>query len=216
MALPKPTSPLRKPKSAEVPRRIVATPKIGADGLFVQQDTRGWTNKEKAEHELEENHNRERFASKFNYADPFIGNTRTFDEDGRYNCGACNQAQAKRCLIIGELVQIDLEAGSCYGWENLCAGDPELDFGPKGVSDAEAMAYGVAKNGKGFGCGDGETGEKCPWASTAYEPDSRGRKLYCGKGNMRVYFNACCKLNGKDVENEYEGNKAVKEDKDDY
>jgi hypothetical protein len=51
-------------------------------------------------------------------------------------------------------------------------------------------SYGVAANGKGFGC------HRCPFASKAFSPDSAGRDLYCGKGDFRVYGNACCALNG--------------------
>jgi hypothetical protein len=58
----------------------------------------------------------------------------------------------------------------------------------------EVASYGVAQNGVGFGC------HRCPYASRAIQPDSRGRDLYCGKGDFRTYGTACCALNGAPVE----------------
>ena len=111
---------------------------------------------------------------------------RTFDEQGDYNCGRCNQANGYKCLLV-DITEIDREAGSCGDWEILCAGDPEMKLNEKSV---DAAGYGIAANGKGFGC------HRCPFASRAFSPDSRGRDLYCGKGDFRVFFNACCVLNG--------------------
>ncbi len=54
-------------------------------------------------------------------------------------------------------------------------------------------SYGEALNGKGFGC------HRCPFSSKAIAPDSAGRTLYCGKGDFRVYPNACCAINGAPV-----------------
>lgn len=161
------------------PVRSVTEPPRGKDGLFIQP------NDASAEREVIERHNRERFAAHFKYGDPEI-NPNTFDERGDYNCGRCNQADGSYCLLV-DIPRIDREAGSCGDWEILCAGDPEMELREKSV---EASGYGVAKNGKGFGC------HRCPYASPAYEPDSRGRSLYCGKGDFRVFTNACCVLNG--------------------
>lgn len=150
------------------------------NGLFVQPDD------DSAEREVTENHNRERFASHFKFADMYTGNTRTYDEDGRYNCGRCNQADGTKCLLV-KILAINLKAGSCGDWENIDAGDPEMRLHEKSIASA---GYGVAANGIGFGC------QRCPYASAAYEPDSRGRDLYCGKGDFRTYSTACCGLNG--------------------
>ncbi len=163
--------------------RKVLSPERGKDGLFIQTKEVG------ADREVVENHNRQRFASHFNYADPYTGNTRTFDEEGRYNCGRCNQADQEKCLLVS-VQKIDEEAGSCGDWENTCAGDPEMLLLEK---TPDLAAYGVAKNGVGFGC------HRCPYASMANEVDSRGRSLYCGKGDFRVFPLACCRLNGASV-----------------
>ncbi len=165
------------------PVRIILTPKIGAGGLFIQPDDVS------PQRETIEQHNRDAAAGHFKYADPFTGLTRTFDEAGDYNCGRCNQADKLKCLLVAPLT-IDRDAGSCGDWENLCAGDAEMKRQYKTV---ETAGYGVAKNGKGFGC------HRCPFASKAIAPDSRGRDLYCGKLDCRVFSNACCALNGAPV-----------------
>ena len=170
-------------------RPIMVHP-IGTDGLFIQPDTRKWDDKRKAKYELEEAHNRERFANKFDYADPWTGNTRTYDPDGRYNCGTCNQHEETECELLGDQVTLDLEAASCAKYEDESGGDPELDFGPKGVASPEDVGYGVSANGKGFGC------HRCPFMNQAFEPDSQGRSGFCGKGRFRVLQTACCALNG--------------------
>jgi hypothetical protein len=162
-----------------VPVRLIIKPERGRNGLFVQPKTVG------PKRELEEQHNRDRFANHFKYGDP-ENMPRTFDEQGDYNCGRCNQANGYKCLLV-DITEIDREAGSCGDWEILCAGDPEMKLNEKSV---DAAGYGIAANGKGFGC------HRCPFASRAFSPDSRGRDLYCGKGDFRVFFNACCVLNG--------------------
>jgi hypothetical protein len=169
-----------KAKNSSVPVRKVVTLPRGANGLFTQPDTTG------PKYELEENHRRMGFAEVFHYADQTAGNPRTFDPKGNYNCGACNKSDGDACLLV-KPADIEPKAGSCQHWENLCAGDPELknNVQPKAVA-----VYGVAKNGVGFGC------HRCPYASKAIAPDSRGRSLYCGKGSFRVAPNACCALNG--------------------
>ncbi len=174
-------------KNIAVPVRLVVHLNRGADGLFVQPKTAG------PKYELEEAHRRQGFAEGFKYADETTGNTRTFDPKGDYNCGRCNKADEARCLFVSEgdtplkPLRIDRAAGSCGYWENLCAGDPELSNNQKSRT---VSVYGIATNGKGFGC------HRCPFASRAFEPDSRGRDLYCGKGSFRVPQNACCELNG--------------------
>jgi len=178
----------------KTPIREVTSPERGEDGLFIQPKDVS------AAREVIEQHNRNRFAGHFKFADQYTGNTRTYDERGDYNCGRCNQAIGDKCLIVK--VTIDRAAGSCADWENLCAGDPEMMLREK---DAEVANYGVAKNGKGFGC------HRCPYASPAIAPDSRGRELYCGKGDFRTYGTACCALNGAPVvEEDYD-----EEDEDD-
>jgi hypothetical protein len=168
---------------SETKARIILTPKIGDDGLFVQpSDT-------SPGRETVEQHNRDAAAAHFKYADPFTGLTRTFDDRGDYNCGRCNQAEKSKCLLVSPLT-IDRDAGSCGDWENLCAGDAEMRRPYKTV---ETAGYGVAENGKGFGC------HRCPFASRAIAPDSRGRDLYCGKLDFRAFANACCVLNGAEV-----------------
>jgi hypothetical protein len=176
-------------KSSSLEREIL-NPIRDENNLTIQPKEVG------ADRELVESHNRERFANHFKYADPYTGNTRTFDEEGNYACGKCNQAQGNKCLLV-DIESIDRKAGSCGDWENLCAGDPEMVLNEK---SPEVASYGVAKNGEGFGC------HRCPYASTAIAPDSRGRSLYCGKGDFRVFPKACCALNGAPVigDNNYE------------
>src|ERR1700677_2407925 len=165
------------------PARKVVDVSLGKDGLTVQPKDFS------PERETIEQHFRDAFAAHFQYADPFSGFTRTYDEKGDYNCGRCNQADRTKCLLVVPLT-IDRDAGSCGDWENLCAGDEEMRRPYKTV---ETAGYGVALNGKGFGC------HRCPYASKAYKPDSRGRDLYCGKGDMRVFAMACCGFNGAPV-----------------
>ncbi len=163
-------------------RKILAPAKSG-DGLFKQP----YDNP--PERETIEQHNRDRFANHFHYADLYTGNTRTYDDKGNYNCGRCNMADGDKCLLV-KLPKIDREAGSCGDWENTCAGDSEIKLEYK---NKENSGYGVAENGRGFGC------HRCPYGSKAFEPDSRGRDMYCGKGDMRVFALACCVLNGAAV-----------------
>jgi len=167
-------------KEVAIPVRDILRPKRGKDGLFIEP--RDYS----AEREVEENHNRERFANHFKFADPYTGNTRTYDEKGDYNCGRCNQADGDQCLLV-DIKYINRDAGSCGDWEDICAGDPEMLLHEKSV---ESAGYGVAENGVGFGC------HRCPYASRATTPDSKGRELYCGKGDFRTFGNACCGING--------------------
>lgn len=166
---------------ARTPIREISTPSRGKDGLFIQSKDNG------PAREVIENHHRQGFANHFKFADQFTGNTRTFDPDGRYNCGRCNQAYGNSDCLLLAIKKIDKDAGSCGDWENTCAGDPEMRLKEKSVV---AAGYGIAANGMGFGC------HRCPYASPAHQPDSRGRELYCGKGDFRTFGNACCGLNG--------------------
>jgi hypothetical protein len=175
------------------PVRIVVNPPRGKDGLFIQPKDVG------PKREMVEHLNRMNFAEHFHYADPYTGNTRTFDEKGNYNCGACNKEEKGGCLLIP--ITINKAAGSCQHWENLCAGDREINL--SGIITAQQAVYGVAANGKGFGC------QRCPFASKAVALDSRERDLYCGKGDFRVYGTACCALNGAQLVADYDANKAV-------
>lgn len=169
------------------------------DGLFIQPKLNG------PKREFEENHHRQIFANHFKFADMYTGNTRTYDEEGRYNCGRCNQADKTICLLVA-IKKIDLDAGSCGDWENQCAGDPEIKLQSKSIDGA---GYGIAENGKGFGC------QRCPYASAAFQSDSMGRELYCGKGDFRTYSTACCVLNGAPETQESYDNLAIKDDDDD-
>jgi hypothetical protein len=159
--------------------RLIINPPKGKDGLFIQPKEVG------PERERDEQHNRERLAAKADYADPFTGNPRTFDPDGNYRCGDCNQDNHKHCLLV-RVDKVDEKAGSCGKYEDLCAGDAEI---PSKWLTVETAGYAIAANGEGFGC------HRCPFASDAPK-DSQGRDLYCGKGDCRVFWNACCNLNG--------------------
>lgn len=162
----------------EIVRKIVDL-KRGKDGLFIEPD------KDSADRQRDEQHRRDGAASHFHYADPFTGITRTYDDQGDYNCGRCNQADGTDCLLVKG--KIDRPAGSCGDWEDICAGDSEIDLDYK---TPETAGYGIAANGKGFGC------HRCPFASRAKNIDSRERDLWCGKFAARVFQNACCVLNG--------------------
>jgi hypothetical protein len=169
--------------SVNPPVREISTPTLRNDLIVEPTDSREDTL-------IAEGHARERFANKLNYADPFIGNGRTFDPDGRYNCGRCNQADGNKCLFV-QINNLNLEAGSCRLWEDICAGDPEVRLQ---VVDVDQASYGVAANGVGFGC------HRCPFSSKSKRgPDNQGRSLWCGKGGFRVFPNACCEINGAPV-----------------
>lgn len=191
-ATPSPSPNISSSTDTPLTRRIVLRPKVGPSGLFVQPDPANG-NDVKAQREMVERVNRLNFTSHFHYEDLESRQSAspTYDPNGNYNCGACNKQDGKNaCLIIP--ISVDLKAGSCEHWEIRCASDRELDMSMMGVTAEDAM-YGVAKNGEGFGC------KRCPFASPAYEPDSVGRTLYCGKGDFRVPPNACCALNGAEL-----------------
>lgn len=187
-------------------QRDIVYPKRDSKGLIIQSKDNS------AEREVVESHNRHRFAEHFKYADLYEGNTRTYDENGNYNCGACNMVDEGICLLVknnkDEPLEIDLKAGSCGDWEDIFAGDPEYKLNEKSI---DGSAYGIAKNGTGFGC------HRCPYASKANEEDSQGRTLFCGKGDFRVFPNACCAINGAPtIELDEDGDSAKEYDMDDF
>lgn len=169
-----------------VPVRKVSTAPRADDGdrLFLQPSADGSAC---ACREADEAAHRRFFAANFNYADAHTGDACTYDHTGRYNCGACLLATGDDdCLVLD--INVDNDAGSCRYWAHADGGRTVLDMA--GVTDPASAAYGVATNGVGFGCG------RCPYAEPATVADSRGRELYCGKGDFRVTGNACCALNG--------------------
>ncbi len=164
---------------AKAVRKIVRTPR-GADGLFIQPKELG------PGRELVEQHHRQTAAFHGDYADRVCGRPATYDPKGNYRCGDCNMADGNKCLLVS-VPKIDREAGSCRGFENKFAGDPEQPLKALSISLA---AYGVAEDGQGFGC------HRCPYAEKAHAPDSIGRSLYCKVWECRVEPNACCAVNG--------------------
>jgi hypothetical protein len=170
---------VKKSHEVIIPLRRILRPKRKPNGDFIQPKEVG------PDREAEESSNRTRYAHHLNFADPYTGNTRTFDPKGNYNCGKCNQADGTVCLLV-DIPKIDLAAGSCEDWENQCSGDSEMYLRRK---SAEAAVYGVALNGKGFGC------HRCGHAERAHQPDSVGRELYCMDGDFRTFGTACCARN---------------------
>jgi hypothetical protein len=154
----------------------------GKGGLFTQPS------KFDAKYEVGETHRRNDIAANhFKYADDLgAGVARTYDPEGRYNCGRCNQADGTKCLLV-KIKRIDRQAGSCGDWEDIDAGDEEMVLHQKSI---ESAGYGIAKNGIGFGC------IRCPFGEPAKVPDSLGRDWWCGKFAARTQTTACCALNG--------------------
>ncbi len=136
-------------------------------------------------------HNRERFAKHHNYADEHgAGEPTSYDSKGDYNCGRCNQLHDKdQCLLV-EISRVDPKAGSCRQWESIRAGDPEMMLQRE---EPDAAAYGVAVNGKGFGCA------RCPYSKPAKNKDDLGRTHWCGLGGFHQTPTACCELNGAET-----------------
>ncbi len=161
-------------------RKITPLPRGGND-LFIEPD------RLTADIQTMLDHNRDRFAKHFNYADEYgSGDPNSYDDQGDYNCGRCNQASDGDCLLIKKN-KLDLEAGSCRQWESIRSGDPEMFLQRESVT---AGAYGVAQNGKGFGCA------RCPYSKPAKNRDDRGRIHWCGYGGFHQTPTACCELNG--------------------
>src|ERR1700761_8256087 len=84
---------------------------IPVSSLFRQiknlpEDTSGFKEPEDygPDTEVLENHNRMRAAEHGHYADPWTGNTRTYDPKGNYGCGECNMDEKPgkdaTCLLI--------------------------------------------------------------------------------------------------------------------
>ncbi len=161
----------------EITRKIAALPR-GTDGLIIQPTHDG------SEYQRDEQHRRDFAANHFKYADPYTGIGRTFDPQGRYNCGRCNQAKDSKCLLL-DIEKIDRKQGSCGDWENLCAGDIEF---PTHYKSPKVAGYDIAV--VGWGCNN------CPYGERAYRPDTQGRSVFCGKFGTRVFWNACCVING--------------------
>jgi hypothetical protein len=155
--------------------RIIVRPPKGDDGLFT--DTGEYD-------EVEEAHLRDTFAKMFQYADPWAGDPRVFDEDGDYLCGECNKYEPQRCLAVEGAISGN--HGSCRHWEDKDAGDPELEFAEKISKDL--ADYGETKN-DGFGC------HRCEYHTKAKKADSHGRDQFCKQGAFRVYSLGCCALN---------------------
>lgn len=169
--------------------RPVETWERGSDFLVIQSP------EDDPEVRRKEIHRREAMSAELNYADETAGISKTFDREGRYNCGRCNKAYEGKCLVVTQsdgktAIKVDLEAGSCRYWERICAGDAEAW---RLYASIDLAAYAIAANGVGWGCA------RCRWARLAYEPDDMGRALYCTKGNARVDAMGCCAINGATV-----------------
>jgi hypothetical protein len=179
----------------EQPERLIQSFPKDKDGMFIQPDVLT------PKLAIEVEHNRQRMAKKWDYADQFCGDTHTFDINGDYNCGTCNQAAGNKCLLVydddkeskdGEYppLVIDRDYGSCGKYEIIDAGDPELRANrlPKSVAN-----YGVRKGGSPghvFGCHECWKKKKSKWAVANARPD------WCGEGGTTVQRNSCCTLNG--------------------
>src|SRR5437868_276210 len=111
-------------------REIITIPRDDA-GMFVQPE------KLTPKIAVMIEHNRDRMAHKWEYADEWTGNAKTVDPKGDYNCGGCNQASGNSCLAVYDEskegpeneqtpLRIDREYGSCGKYELVCAGDTEL------------------------------------------------------------------------------------------
>jgi hypothetical protein len=173
-----------KPKSSPfvilnnrpVQDRKIVNPTKGEDGLF--KDTGEYD-------EVQESHLRDTFAKMFQYADPWSGDSRSFDYEGNYLCQTCNKYEpGGACLAVEGKISGD--HGSCRHWEDLDAGDPELEFADKISKDL--ADYGETPR-EGFSC------KRCEYMADAKSPDSHGRDGFCKQGAFRVYRDGCCALN---------------------
>lgn len=160
------------------PRRHIVTLPRDADGLCIQPKLDS-ARRQRAERDL-----RNYAANHFKYADKYTGNTRTWDPEGRYNCGRCNQVEGSECLLL-DIPWVHRERGSCGDWEDVCAGD----FEPRThYKNPKSAGYDIAV--VGWSCA------RCPYAEHAYAADSQGRSLFCRKFGCRVFSDACCVING--------------------
>ena len=163
-------------------RPIIAFPRDSA-GLLIEPDELS------PQTQMTIDHNRERFAKHYNYADEIYGDENSYDLQGDYNCGRCNQADGEKCLLV-KIAKIDRTAGSCRQWESVREGDPEM---PLFRESPDLAAYGVAVNGEGFGC------KRCPYSKPAKNKDDQGRRHWCGYGGFHQTPTACCALNGAET-----------------
>jgi hypothetical protein len=165
------------------------------DGMFIQPDELT------PELAIQIEHNRQRMAKKWDYADTLCGDTKTFDPNGDYNCGTCNQKEGKICELVFDdskdgsdktqpPVIVDTEYGSCGKYEILDASDPELKGNRLPASVAN---YGIRKGGSPghvFGC------HEC-WKKKATKWEVANKRVFwCGEGGTTVQRNSCCTLNG--------------------
>jgi|SRR5581483_5612918 len=173
---------------------ITFAPKLGADGLY--EDTGTYD-------EVLEAHIREGIANAFHYAEPGVGNGRTFDPKGTYLCRDCNKFKrdAAGCTLVQGKVSPD--HGSSEHWENKFLGDHEQDYPESLKLNKEDASYGERPDGH-FGCGGG-----CEYAVRARKADSQGRALFCRRHATRVMALACCKANSRDGDVAFEENEPV-------
>jgi hypothetical protein len=184
---------VRLAKSIISPKRLIQTFPKDKDGMFIQPDTLT------PKLAIEVEHNRQRMAKKWDYADEFCGDTHTLDVNGDYNCGTCNQADGNKCLLVYDdsdgsdkqnPLVIDLRYGSCGKYEIIDSGDPELRGNRLPASVAN---YGVRKGGSPghvFGCHSCWKKKPTKWTV------ANKRISWCGEGGTTVQRNSCCTLNG--------------------
>jgi hypothetical protein len=158
-------------------RKILNFP-VGEDGLF--EDTGKYD-------QVKEEHVRQTFFNVFQYTDSHCGNPRIYDPSGNYLCKDCNKFDKGYCLLVEG--DISGEKGSCRHWENLDAGDAEINMAQKISKDF--ADYGETPNA-GFGC------RRCEYHTKAKETDSLGRDMFCKQGALRVSGIGCCALNNCD------------------
>jgi hypothetical protein len=140
---------------------------------------------------------------------------RNFDPSGRYLCGGktgngkggCNKFRPEEdakggCVAVQETIGGD--TGSCQFWENVFAGDYELEYPDAHKWTKEEAGYGERpESGEGFGC------VRCEYAEPAKKNDSQGRSLWCGMHGARVRPLACCAKNERDGDIHFDGNEAL-------
>jgi len=127
----------------------------------------------------------------FGYAESGL----TFDPEGKYLCGTCDQRAISRtnrsqCATVSGLVS--LKAGGCFHYVKGPALGTKLVFLGK-ASQTEA-GYGERPRSKGFGC------SRCQYSQKAVQRDSKGRPSWCGYWGVHVQPAACCyKESGPDL-----------------
>lgn len=204
--------------------RPLALPKVTKDGMIVQPDF-GDDDKKWADFEFTEVHRRDGAAVLADYASVHgDGRTRAFDPKGDYQCGDCNRhidpkgEHHPECTLMSPDIVLDLGRSSCMKWEDICGGDPEINFNKirGGQYTAEELKFGTAlakdgRDGRGFGC------HRCGMQEAAKRVDSKGRALFCQWWGARVDPDDCCGDNDA-PSTEYEGDKLKQgdDDIDDY